>query len=265
MENTLKYALVTGASSGIGWYISEEMAKRGYSIVAVSNQQVQLNDLKTRLEDDYGISVAVINIDLSKEDSAQQVFDYCKENNLTVEVLVNNAGMFVFGEAARTDYSRIESILGLHTVTPTLLCRLFGEQMTIRKKGFILNVSSITSVMPYPGISLYGPTKTYLRHYTRALRTEMALYGIYVACLIPGATDTGLYDANKFKTPLLISLGVMKKPEIVAKAGVKALFNNHAECVPGLLNKITLLLLPLVPRFIIGLIYKNISNFRKNN
>jgi short-subunit dehydrogenase len=254
MEDTQKYALVTGASSGIGWHFAEALARKGYSVVAVSNQPAQLDDLKNKLEKAYGIIVEKITIDLAQENAAQQVFNYCNEENLTVEVLINNAGIFIFGEAARADYSRMKSILSLHIMTPALLCRLFGEQMIKKQKGFILNVSSITAVMPYPGISLYGPTKAFLRNFTRALRTEMKLNGINVTCLIPGATNTSLYDANNFNTPLLMKLGIMKKLGTVANAGIRALFKNRAECIPGLLNKTIIALLPIIPHFIIGII-----------
>ena len=263
MENSQKYGLITGASSGIGWHFAEALVKKGYSVVAVSNQPTQLDDLKKRLEQAYRIIVVTINIDLAKEDSAQQVFNYCKEKNLTVEVLINNAGIFVFGEAARVDYSRMKLILTLHVITPALLCRLFGEQMILRQKGFILNVSSITAVMPYPGISLYGPTKTFLRKFTRALRTEMKFYGINVTCLIPGAVDTALYDASNFNSPLLMRLGIMRKPDTVANAGVRALFKNRAECTPGLLNKLIIMLLPIVPQFIISIINRRTHIVRK--
>lgn len=255
-----KFALITGASSGIGWHFAGLMAEKGYSIVAVSNQPAQLDDLKKRLEQVYGIIVITINMDLAHENSAQQVFDFCNEKNLIVEVLINNAGIFFFREVVRVDDSLMKSILGLHMITPALLCRLFGEQMILRKKGYILNVSSITAVMPYPCISLYGTTKTFIRSFTRALRTEMKWKGIHVTCLIPGAVDTGLYDASHLNISLLKKLGIMKRPETVASAGIRALFSNRAECIPGLLNKLILLLLPILPHFIINAVYRKRLN-----
>ena len=128
--------------------------------------------------------------------------------------------------------------------------------MVMCRTGFILNVSSISAVMPYPGISLYGPTKAYLRCFTRAIGTEMKLYGVRVTCLIPGATATALYDQHNFNAPLLMKLGILKKPETVAKVGIKALFSGRAECIPGLLNKLIVFLFPIIPHFIIGLINK---------
>jgi hypothetical protein len=263
MDHVRKYALVTGASSGIGLQITEALALKGYSIIAVSNQQLQLDDLKRKLEQDYSVTIVTINIDLAQENSALKIFEYCENNKLEVEVLVNNAGILVFGETLQVDFSLVRTILNLHMTTPALLCRLFGEHMISRRTGFILNVSSITAVMPYPGISLYGPTKAFLRYFTRALRTEMKYYGIKVTCLIPGATATGLYNPGHFNNPLTKKLGLMKKPEIVAKAAVNALFNNRAECIPGLLNKLIILCLPLIPHFVIGLIYRRTHLVRK--
>jgi uncharacterized protein len=262
MEKSEKYALVTGASSGIGWHISEELAKKGYSIVAVSNQPVHLQDLKALLERVYGIQVIAFNTDLSQEDSAICVFNFCNEKNLVIEVLVNDAGMFFFGEITKIDFDSVKSILALHIATPALLCRLFGEQMVKNRKGFILNLSSITAVMPYPGISLYGPTKAFLRYFTRALRTEMKYYGIKVTCLLPGATATALYDTSQFNTARLMRLGLMKKPESVAKAGINSLFKNRAECIPGFLNRLIVLLVPLLPHFLIELINRKTNLVR---
>ena len=262
MGSNHKYALVTGASSGIGWHIAETLAGKGYSVVAVSNQPIQLDDLKKSLEQAYGITVIIFSTDLARENSAQQIFEFCEKHSLTVEVLVNNAGMFIFGEAVTADYSAMRSMLNLHMVTPVLLSRMFCESMIRRGIGYIMNISSITAVMPYPGISLYGPTKAFIRHFTRAIRTEMKLYGIKVTCLLPGAVSTAFYGTDKYNTPVFRLLGLMKTPQTVAKAGVNALFKNRPECVPGLLNKIIVFLLPLVPHSIISLINKRTNLVR---
>lgn len=259
MNNQKEYALVTGASSGIGWHISRELAARAYSIVAVSNQPNQLNTLKSELEKDYGIKVETLDCDLSRVDAAENIFNFCQEKKLQVEVLVNNAGILVYGEVVSVDINTAKTILQLHMNTPVMLCRLFGEFMKTNGKGYILNVSSISAVMPYPTIALYGPTKTFLRKFTRALRTEMKGCGVNVSCLLPGATATALYDNKKINIPLAIKLGVMKKPESIARAGVKALFNERAECIPGLLNKFAMLFTLIIPHALIGFIYRKMN------
>jgi short-subunit dehydrogenase len=128
--------------------------------------------------------------------------------------------------------------------------------MEKKQIGYILNVSSISAAMPYPTISLYGPTKAFLRQFTRALRSELQGTGVRVLCLLPGATATGLYDTREINIPLMMRLGIMKKPEDVAKAGVTALFKNHAESTPGLLNKFTMRIIPLIPGSLIRYIYR---------
>jgi short-subunit dehydrogenase len=124
------------------------------------------------------------------------------------------------------------------------------------QNGYILNISSISAAMPYPTISLYGLTKSFLRGFTRALRSELKGSGVSVSCLIPGATATALYDTDHINVPMLIRLGIMKKPEDVARAGVDALFRGKAERIPGLINKFIMLFIPLIPHALIGNIYK---------
>jgi len=231
--------------------------------VAVSNQPAQLDDLKRELDNMYAVSVHTLNMDLARESAAKEIFDRCEADHLGVEVLVNNAGILVTGDAVEVEYARAADILQLHMNTPALLCHLFGKKMTARKKGYILNVSSISAVMPYPVISFYGPSKTFIRYFTRALRTEMKDSGIRVTCLLPGATATGLYDTHNINIPLAMKLGVMKKPESVARAGVKALFAGRAECIPGTLNKLLVFMLPLVPVFVIARINR-LRNVKKS-
>lgn len=260
-----KIALVTGGSSGIGFAIACELAAQKNSILLVSNQAAQLQQCKTEIENRYAVQCFILNIDLTLSSSAQQIFDYCTANNLETEILVNNAGMLVFSETAAAAIEKVNAILQLHIYTPTMLCCLFGAEMKSKKRGHILNVSSISSVMPYPGISLYGPTKTYLRYFTRALRSEMKEYQVNVTCLLPGATATALYDPKRINISLAKKLGVMHPSEFVASKAVKALHHRKAECIPGLVNKITMWLMPLLPSFIIELINRKTNLLDKGN
>lgn len=253
MNNTGLWALVTGASSGIGWQISEQLAARECNIIAVSNQAGQLEELKLLLEQSHMVQVVTINQDLAREDAPQCIFDYCQTQKLTVDILVNNAGMLMFGEMVDSDYDTMKAILQLHVTTPALLCRLFGNGMKERRSGFILNVSSISSVMPFPTISVYGPTKAFLRYFTRAIRTELKPYGVQVICLIPGATDTPLNDPFMSNMSFGRKAGIVKGPAFVARAGIRAMFRNRALCIPGILNKFIVLLFPLIPSSLISM------------
>jgi hypothetical protein len=259
MNESQKYALVTGASSGIGWQICRELTQRGYALVGVSNQPQALADLKKELETTFSIPVLTFETNLADPDAAQKVFEFCRQKNLEIEVLVNNAGMLIFGNAVEVDFTRAETLLHLHMNTPALLCRLFGEGMKERGRGYVLNVSSISARMPYPTISYYGPSKAFVRAFTRALRTELKPHGVKVTCVLPGATSTALFNDFDVNRKLALRLGVMKRPDFVARKAVSALFRGRAECVPGFINKLTLWFIPLVPHGLIGFIYRRWS------
>ena len=253
-----KWALVTGGSSGIGLAIAEQLAAKKYHLLLVSNQEAALKEVQQRLMKTYDIQIDTLFLDLTESAAAKEMYDYCEAKHYTVEVLINNAGILLFSEVVDTIPEKVSGIVQLHMHTPTLLCRYFGEKMKERKRGFILNISSMSAVMPYPGISLYGPTKTYLRYFSRALRSELKPYGVNVCCALPGATATGLYDPNKVNLKLAMRLGVMKSAPSVAHVLTKALFANRAESIPGLLNKIVVLFFPLIPHAMIIQINKYI-------
>jgi uncharacterized protein len=261
----IKIALITGGSSGIGLAMAHELAKLGNNLLLVSNQQKELEQSKSDIEGKYQVKCFTHYCDLAKSGAAYDIFDYCNQNIFEVEILINNAGMLLFSEVVSAPSEKIDIKLNLHMVTPTLLCRLFGEQMKQRRHGYILNVSSISAVMPYPGISLYGPTKTYIRYFTRAFRTEMNVHNVKVTCLLPGATATGLYDPNRVNLNLALRLGVMHQPEFVARKAIQALLENKAESIPGIMNKFVVVLFPYIPNFLISLIYRKTNLVAKGN
>ncbi len=268
-QDSREVALITGGSSGIGLAIAHELAKRKYPLLLVSNQENKLIECKFEIENKFGVQCHTLFADLSTEASIPQIIDFCQNHGLSVTILVNNAGTLIFSEVVEVPENKVHAILHLHMVAPTMLCRIFGEQMKRNKYGYILNVSSISAVMPFPGISLYGPTKTYMRYFTRALRTEMKPYGVCVTCLLPGATATAMHNPEKVNIGLAKKLRVMHDPEIVAKKAVYAMFWNKAESIPGFINKITMVFLPLLPAFIVDLIYRNTRfsemDFTSNN
>jgi len=256
MQHPGKLALVTGASSGIGWHIADQLAAEGWDILSVSNQGGRLKELKENLERNHGIAVTILDMDLAREEAARELYRYCRENGLEVELLVNNAGMFFFSEMVEADVLSARAILQLHVTTPALLCRLFGGDMKARGSGYILNMSSISAVMPYPTISMYAPTKTFLRHFSRAIRTELKPYGVQVTCLIPGATKTGLYAGMPQVNAMVAGGGGAREPAWVARKGLQGLFRGKAEVVPGLLNRVVMRLAPLVPHSLISYLFR---------
>lgn len=255
MNSIKNIALVTGGSSGIGKAIALELASRKYDLVLVSNQELELANSKLEIEKQYRNKCYTLNTDLSLPTAAEKVYNYCIDNNLQISFLVNNAGILLFSNVHEASTKKVETILQLHINTPTLLCKFFAKDMVARKSGYILNVSSISSVMPYPCISLYGPTKTFMRYFSQAMRVELQPHQVKLCCLIPGATATSLYDPSKVNLNLALKTGIMSQADFVAKKAIQDTLKNRGESIPGFMNKLTVWVVPLLPNFIIPLIY----------
>jgi short-subunit dehydrogenase len=142
-------------------------------------------------------------------------------------------------------------------VTPSLLCTHFARAMRARRRGRILLMGSISAWRAFPGIAYYGGTKTYLRAFAAALRSELAPYGVTVTLLAPGATDTGLYDPNVVPIERARRFGVMMDPGKVADAGLRALFAGKAEHVPGVFNRLAAVTMALVPQRLIDVVRRH--------
>lgn len=245
------YALVTGGTSGIGLAFVHQLAEKGYNVCVVSNQQEALGILEKEIVEKYNVKCVSLFINLAEDDAAQNVYRFCKENHLTVEVLINNAGILIADEFVNVPAQKITTLLKLHTLTPTFLCQLFAKDMIALKNGYILTVSSTSAHMPYPLISLYGPTKSYIRNFTKAIRSELYDQNIHVTCVLPGAVDTSLYNLDNSQKNIAKKLKIMHSPEFIAKKGLRALFNNKGEVVPGILNKLSLVFLKFVPDVVV--------------
>lgn len=184
-------------------------------------------------------------------DAADRLYATCQDWNIRIDLLINNAGMYRFGETLDIERDFTAKMIALHVLTPTKLCLLFGKDMRRQRHGYILNMSSVTAWLAYPGINVYGATKCYLKHFSRGLHTELRDYGVNVTAVCPGAVDTDLYNLNGKRRRLLVRLGIMLPPEKLARRAIHALFRGKAVLVPGLLNRLVLALTPLIPHSVI--------------
>ncbi len=270
-ENTAPAALVTGACSGIGFYYSSELAVRGYNVIMVSDREKDIKKAAEQIASLRGCTdlsgiietakeketikfikkpctgtgqwIAGIYKDLSLKDSAEKLFDFYPD----ITVLVNNAGIFIFRDVTGCSTEKIEKMLNLHILTVTKLCRLYGEKMKERKQGYILNMSSISAMTPFPGISLYAATKSYIRTFTKALGYELREYGIKVITITPGAVATDLYNLPADLQRLGMKLGIIYRPEKLAKKALDKLFRGKKVFVPGFVNRFLVPLYALLP------------------
>lgn len=251
MENTNIFALITGASSGIGKCYAEQLAERGYNILIISNQEQQNEEVAEHISNRFGVKAIALYKDLSDKNSAHEIYDFCQANNIEVEILINNAGILLFDPLDKTSEGKIDVALGLHIHTPTLLCKLFGADMCKRKRGHILIMSSATVRLAYPTISVYNATKSYLRNFAASLWYEMRPHGVYITTVYPGAIDTPLYSLEERYRKPLRALGVMMAPEKLARKALRRMFRKRKNYTPGWFTKIVVHIAPLIPDCII--------------
>lgn len=250
------YALITGASSGIGLTFARELARQGHHLLMVSNQQEELTEAAAALSSEFGVSATPLVKDLTLPDAPQQIYDYCIANRLHIDILINNAGVFFFNYFTRVPMSQIEQMLSLHVLATTRLTRLFGADMKQRGRGYILHMSSLAGFLAMPGIQCYIATKAYLDNFSRSLWYEMQPYGVHVLSVTPGAVDTGLYGLSLPLRRLAVRLHVALTPEALVKRALKALFRGRKRCMLGVVNH---LYLPFVKHCPDWLIFKLIQ------
>ena len=254
-------ALVTGASSGIGLEISRELARRGYSLLMVSNEGDKLAAAAQEIESEYGIKTVYLCMDLAQRDSAQILFDYCQANQLSIDILINNAGIFFFKDVIETPIVLMETIINLHVHTPAMLARLFAQKMVEEKKnGYILNIASVSSAMMMPGIALYSGTKSFLRSFSRAMRHEILDKGISITTIRPGAVATNLYNLPPRFMKLGIRLGIIMKTERLAYLAIKKMLKRKVEYIPGgFINRLFIFIVLAMPERLIRRIRKKVA------
>lgn len=253
----MKYALVTGGSSGIGFAYAEELAAKGFNVLIVSNREDLNKSSQEKLQPKYpDVAISTLMMDLAVAEAPQLLYDYCKQHEMEIEILVNNAGMFYFGAVVEKPLALSEKMLQLHVHTPTALCVLFGRDMKARRHGYILNAGSIVGFMDFPTIAVYESSKSYVVKFTKALAYELGHYGVKVCCVCPGAVDTDLYNLSPNLRKWLCRIRVMLKPADIAQRGLRALFHGRKRKIPGAINYFFLFCCFLLPGFVVDLVKK---------
>lgn len=249
------FALVTGASSGIGAEFARQLAERGYNLLIVSNEEA-IHDREKELQKAYPkLSIIGLVQDLGQQSSARELYEYTRTHGLEIEVLVNNAGVYHDRDILDDSEGFTSLIMNLHMYTPAMLCYLFGQDMRKRKKGYILNVCSVTSKMAAQRLGTYGGTKAFLSHYTRALHIELRNYGVYVTNVSPGAVDTGLYNIKPAYTKIGKCLGIIVSPKMLVRRALRALFHGRSKVtIPAVFWHILTTVIQCIPTCLLRLI-----------
>jgi short-subunit dehydrogenase len=234
-----EFALVTGASKGIGKAITIQLAQAGYNLLLVARSEVELQQLSEQIQDKYNNKVFYLSADLSVDHTALQVADWVRHHTDKLSILINNAGYGLWGDFEQLDLAQQMNMLALNINAVLGLTHHLSPLLKQQKQSYILNVSSTAAYQAVPTLALYAASKSFILSYSRALRYELKDTPISVSCLCPGPTDTGF--ANRAGLDVLADLAEKfnMSPESVASAGIKGMFNKKAEIVPGFLNKLS--------------------------
>ena len=190
-----KSALITGASGGIGLELSKIFAKNRNNVVLVARNENKLLDIKKEIESEYGVKAYVYACDLGEKDAALKVFDFCREQHLSIDYLVNNAGFGDCAPFAESDWQKQYDMIRLNIVALSHLTHCFLPEMIERRAGRILNIASVASLCAGPNMSVYYASKAYVRSFSEAISVEARKHGVSVTAICPGPVDTGFERA----------------------------------------------------------------------
>jgi uncharacterized protein len=241
-----RWALITGASSGIGTEFARRLAALGMHLVLVARRGERLSELAAELHARHHTRCEIIVSDLSDPHEASLLADQVAQRNITVELLVNNAGFAVVGEVEKTDVNRVLQMLRLNVTTVTELTYRFLPGMLARRHGAIINVSSVAGFQPVAYMAAYAASKAYILHFTEALWAEVQGQGVSLLALCPGTTRTELFEVAG--VPAWLKKRRSHSAEKVVRGALRALEKGKQYCIPGWRNYLLTMLVRIGPR-----------------
>jgi uncharacterized protein len=241
------YALVTGASSGIGKAIAEELARQQINLVVIALPNTGLEETAERIRDQYQVSVLTYPIDLTQQNAAGKILHWCKAQNIVVRILVNNAGM---GNIANLEDSQAEilnNIMLLNNHALTMITYTFLRSMKTCSPSYIMNVGSLASFLPIPRKAVYAASKSFVYAFSCSLSNELRGTGVSVSCLCPGGTLTSEQVRSNTQGMSYKGKIFIQTAEEVAKEAVAGMFQKKRRIIPGWHNKLLFLLWNILP------------------
>lgn len=259
------WALVTGAGSGIGRCYALRLAALGYNLVLAGLRPEPLETVRREIETAApGTQVRTASIDLARIGAAEELHDFTRREGIEIDVLINNAGIFSFCDLLRTPAERIERIILLHDLTNTEMCRLYAADMVRRGRGgHILNMSSYSLWMPFPGLSLYSASKAYLRAFSVAFAKEVREAGIRVTAVCPAGVATDLYGLTPRWQRIGLRVGALISADACARRGLRGLWRGRRTIVPDWWNRLWIPLCKLLPMALIAPLRRFTMQFQK--
>ncbi|HTH57366.1 MAG TPA: SDR family oxidoreductase [Cyclobacteriaceae bacterium] len=245
----MAFALVTGASGGIGLDIARELGKRKIDLLLVARSEKNLLQAQQELTRQYGVRVEYLGADLSNSGGVSSVLNWISKNNYQISILVNNAGYGIWGSVENTSWTDLSNMMNLNMVAVVELCHSLLPELKKHNQSYILNVASTASYQAIPTLATYAASKAFVLLFTRGLRRELKKTNVSVTCLSPGATSTNFVDRAGMNEQLKTKAEKfsMKSAE-VASIAVKGMFSKRAEIIPGFINWFSVQMTYFVPK-----------------
>jgi len=236
MEN---YALITGASKGIGKALAQLLAQQGCNLLLVARSETALQELAASIEAEYKVKAQYLAIDLSETGAAKAVAEWSLGLSVPLSILINNAGYGLWGHFDQLGLPEQMNMLSLNINAVVELTHLLLPALKTQQQSYILNVASTAAYQAVPTLALYSASKAFILSYSRAIRYELKDTPISVSCLCPGPTDTGFVQRAGMDAIAHIADKFNMSPQKVAEIGLKGMFNKKAEIITGFLNKVS--------------------------
>ena len=243
--------IVTGASSGIGSELARGLAKRGLGVTLVARREDRLRALADELSAAHGVRAEVCTADLSDQDSRSHIASELEHRGLTVDVLINNAGLSTTGAVHRSTPDRDIAMIRTDVEAIVHLCSLFVPGMVERGRGAVLNVASTAAFQPLPGQAGYGGAKAFVLSYSRATRAELKGTGVTMTVLCPGPVETEFAETAGFteeESSNALPKFMWVSAADVAKTAISGLDKDRAVVIPGFANRVGAAVAHLTPR-----------------
>jgi len=244
-----KWALVTGASAGIGLALAEQLAASGANLVLTARRADRLEALAGRFIGEYGIKAQVIAVDLADPAAPQKLFSATEDSGLVIDILINNAGFGYYGEFTKGDAAWQRQMVDLNCAAVVHLTNLFLPKMVDRKRGYLMIVASTASYQPLAYMATYAATKVFDRFLAEALAHEVAKHGVMVSALCPGPTDS---EFNEVAGLHQIPGRKSQSAEEVARLGLEGLVEGKPWVIPYTAGKIMVFMQRLAPRRLVS-------------
>ena len=229
-SNKSKYALVTGATSGIGYELAKQAAVNGFNLVLVARDEGELLSVREELQS-FSVEVIPLVKDLFRENAAREVYDEMQSRGIPIDLLINDAGQGEYGKFVEADLQRNLNIIRLNVMSLTALTYYFLKEMIARNEGRILQVGSEVSKTPTPLLAVYAATKAYVLSFTEALINEVKGTEVTLTLLMPGATDTDFFDKARMEHTKVYREAKMDSPEELAKMAFDALMEGDRRLI----------------------------------